>query len=1006
MNLKELATRLYGMSKGRLFAVFIGVAVVVATVVSLVTWATFLKQSSNHAWRLIVQAPRTGPEKPHGDALVRGVELFVQQINQAGGVANRPLQIVYLDERGDPGEITRLLESNREEGNIIGVLGHWSAKTAQARIPLYAGQHLPTLLLSTAPQGYFVPNEWIFHLVPDETFELRFLANYVRNVIGEKSVFLIHEAGERGERLAAAWEEVYQRFGTKTLFKWSYTPGSPRLDEEMKGVLAEVQEKKLFGTYLVLGDTEDGARVVAALRKGGIRQRVVGLHSLADNAFVHAFGQLWQGRGSVASALNGMLVTTPLLYDTAGEAAQSFRHAYYGRNAEWPDWIAAHSHDAAGLLVSTFKKILRQHGNATNSELMDRMREALAGMNRIDAAYPGIVGPIFFDDKGRAVRSVMTGQYDGGNLVAAHSQLSPIHDEGVGNFLEEVTAGRALYVNDRFMYKTNVIYTGIRIEKVLSLDLAANTAEIDFSLWFRWRGDSDPSNVVFTNAAAPLQLPAPQKEGKDGELNYRAYRVKGKFFLNYSNAVRNYGTQIAGISFRHRLLNHNNLMYVNDVLGENQDEAIPPSVMSTREVLDADADTQATHRDPLVNQLIRSKVLAGLNGWLIDRAWVSQERAMQNSEGNPLFVGFGKPQPVFSQMEAAILLKPDQLELRDFLPPGDAYVFLGIFAFVGSLLAKFLDRKDHGQFWRIQTFFLRLVCWPSLLAVLGNLARDYALRHYTTTTVDNIVLVFDLLWWLVPAHLVVISLEHFLWTPLENRTSRKIPNVVRFFSAGLVYLIAIFAVVAFVMGKTITSLLATSGMMAMIMGLAVQGNLRDVFSGIVLNIERPFSIGDFVKIGNVVGQVTDITWRTIRILANDGQSVSFPNGKTADAEIHNLSRARCVNTGCSVYVNPAYEPAAILKIINETLPKVKGFVRDLPEDEPAAYFIGVENLLGHWVGHYKVSFAVRIMPKKNKAVQELWQMLWYGFRENGITWVNIDGEEINPATLIATSAKK
>ncbi|MBF0296856.1 MAG: mechanosensitive ion channel, partial [Magnetococcales bacterium] len=408
--------------------------------------------------------------------------------------------------------------------------------------------------------------------------------------------------------------------------------------------------------------------------------------------------------------------------------------------------------------------------------------------------------------------------------------------------------------------------------------------------------------------------------------------------------------------------------------------------------------------DPLVSQLNRNKALAGVSGWLIQRAWVSQELAMHSSEGNPLFVGFGKPQPLFSQMEAGVLIRPDQLELSDFIPPGDAFIYLGIFALVGSLLASLLDRKDHGQFWRIQTFFLRLLCWPSLLSVTGNLMRDYALRHYTSSTVDNIVLVFDILWWLVPAHLVVISLEHFIWTPLENRTGRKIPNVVRFFSAGVVYLLALFGVVAFVMGKTITNLLATSGMLAMIMGLAVQANLRDVFSGIVLNIERPFSIGDFVKIGNVVGQVTDITWRTIRILASDGQSVSFPNGKTSDAEIHNLSRARCVNTGCSVYVHPTYDPALILSIIDAILPNVKGFVRDEPDDEPKAYFVGVENLAGHWVGHYKVSFAVRILPKKNKVIQELWRLLWSGFREHDVKWWDLPGDDPHPM-LPAIAAK-
>ncbi|MBF0296978.1 MAG: ABC transporter substrate-binding protein, partial [Magnetococcales bacterium] len=571
--LKGLTSRLSGMSKGRQFAVIIGVALMVATVASLATWLLFFQRPAHHQWQLVVTAPLSGPEKPHGEAMVRGVELLVQQINQAGGIAKRPLVLETIDEAADPAEVSRQLQRLHGAHDLIGTVGYWSAVSARNQLPEHARLHIPAVLLSSSTRGVIPENGWGFHLLPDETSELRFLANYIRNVIGEKIVFVLHPSGEWGEGLATTWDEVYQRFGTKTLYKWSYSPQAQDLDEEMRRIVAEINEKKLFGTYLVLGDTRDSARIIATLRQAGVvRQRVVGMHALADNSFVTTFGQFWKGRGSVAAALNGMIVTTPMLYDTSGESAQSFRNAYFARFKNWPDWVSAYAHDGANLLVTTFMELVRQAPRASDEELREQLRTTLAGMNKIDTAFPGINGSLFFNDAGRAVRSVMPGLYDGDKLVAAHTQLSPIHDEGVANFLDEVTAGRALYVNDRFMYKTNVIYTGVRIEKILSLDPAANIAEIDFSLWFRWRGESDPSDVVFTNAATPMTLPAPSKEGKDGDIRYRAYRLKGKFFLNHSNASRSYGTQIAGVSFRHRLLSRNNLMYVNDLLGGNPEE--------------------------------------------------------------------------------------------------------------------------------------------------------------------------------------------------------------------------------------------------------------------------------------------------------------------------------------------------------------------------------------------------------------------------------------------------
>jgi CRP-like cAMP-binding protein len=68
----------------------------------------------------------------------------------------------------------------------------------------------------------------------------------------------------------------------------------------------------------------------------------------------------------------------------------------------------------------------------------------------------------------------------------------------------------------------------------------------------------------------------------------------------------------------------------------------------------------------------------------------------------------------------------------------------------------------------------------------------------------------------------------------------------------------------------------------------MQSTLADLFSGIALNIERPYRVGDWVQIdSNLVGQVQEINWRATRLRSADGNTVVLPNSKLAAAQIVN-----------------------------------------------------------------------------------------------------------------------
>jgi potassium-dependent mechanosensitive channel len=994
--------RLVGLSKKSLFLIFLVAASVIAVAISGILRLTVDKKIDRIV-KIGVPAPMGGADAVIGDAIREGVDLYLKQLNRAGGLAGIRVEAVNLPDDGGAASGRAAAEKAVSEG-VVGVVGHWSGEAAAAAAEVYSKAMIPAMTPapyspSPADSAVHKPEPWLFHLTFDRSFETRFLANYMRNVLGDKIISVIRQEGAEEAALTQVFDDVLQRFGTKVLNRWSFDAKAPDANERLAEIAREMRENRIGGAVFLLADPEPAARALAALRKAGLRNRVAGLRGLATNAFLSAYRAAWDGPGTAAGGLNGAFVSTPLLYDTAGEQAQGFRSEYVKAHRATPDWVSAAAYDGARLLL---REMVRQSGakaaELSLEELRARTRRSLATSGKI---FAGLFGGLGFDANGAAQPAAYMGTYDGMSLISALTQLSPIREENVGNYLDELVAGRALYVNDRFMYKTNVVYAGVNIDKITGFDPATGTADLSLNLWFRWRGEFAPNDIVFTNAVQPIKLDKPERQTQVGDMIYHAYRVSGKFYINYSNVERAYGSHIVGVSFRHRTMARNNLMYVSDVLGmnlataSNLDDAVAGSLAAgasadggwVTELINALGTGGGGEVDALAQMMLRIRALAGAPGWTVGRAWISQDAVERISEGDPMFVGFGKPQPVFSQLDMGALLKSDTIDLRDYVP-SSAFLYIAVAALVGSVLAALLDRKDRGQFWRMQTLGLRLVCWPLLLLSAGNLALDYALTSLSSGAIDSVVMAYSLLWWLVPARLAGISMERFIWVPLEIRAQRKVPNVVRMVVALIIYLFAIFGVIAYVFAKPVTSLLATSGLLAMIIGLAVQANIANIFSGIVLNIERPFKVGDYIKVNaGLMGEVIDITWRTVRIRHLEGQLVCLANGKISEAEIHNFSDMGNNFVRIQLMVDPQQDPRTVSSLVNDVLGGFDCFA-NLASNYfgPDCQFKGVECLNGIWASRYRVKFYLVKGHDDNKIVHEVLARIRESFDKAGIAW--------------------
>lgn len=143
------------------------------------------------------------------------------------------------------------------------------------------------------------------------------------------------------------------------------------------------------------------------------------------------------------------------------------------------------------------------------------------------------------------------------------------------------------------------------------------------------------------------------------------------------------------------------------------------------------------------------------------------------------------------------------------------------------------------------------------------------------------------LWWVHLAWATIGFIRLYIVLDRCPQEARLIQDLI---VAG-VYLGVTLSIVGFVFGAPIGTLVATSGVVAIILRLALQNTLGDLFSGIALTLGRPFSIGDWIQLADgTEGRVVQNNWRSTQVLTPANNLVVLPNSTLAKVGLTNLTK--------------------------------------------------------------------------------------------------------------------
>lgn len=157
------------------------------------------------------------------------------------------------------------------------------------------------------------------------------------------------------------------------------------------------------------------------------------------------------------------------------------------------------------------------------------------------------------------------------------------------------------------------------------------------------------------------------------------------------------------------------------------------------------------------------------------------------------------------------------------------------------------------------------------------------------------------------------AIRRYVWYGRLAEDGRpRVPAILIGLASVAGYALVALLVAALVLGLDVSAAVATSGVLAIVLGVSAQQTLGQVFAGLALSLSRPFRIGDSLQVDGVWGRVVQADWRAVTLQTYEGTVVTLPNTLVAAARLTNLrAPSDVLRHAIPFVVEPEASPARV-----------------------------------------------------------------------------------------------
>ena len=514
----------------------------------------------------------SGAVASEGTESLTAAQLYVDEVNRAGGVDGHEIVLDPFDDRSSAKGASANVQAIAD-GPAVAVLGHLISPFSIAAASGYKAARIPALTSQSVADELTIGNPWYFRLQTPNTATAEWLAYYIRHILqGHSSLFaraadidLVLSNDAFGQSFRRGYFAGSQGQTPKT---WTYDDVSQppaAAAREIAESLAQEPEPRIIVLAVSINQSP---YLVKAIRRRGIRTILVALYAGTDD-YLQNFANEPEERDTPGFFSDNLFTTAAVIFDTIGSLGQEFAESYSAATAKRPSWWGAKSNDAVRLLVAALRRAHPANTSQSKAQDREKIRDALTSFDSLEHAVPGLDGPLYFNANRDMPRPSRLGWYERGRLVSAPIQLVTVQNPDLIDLSKEMRAGHIVNIGDRFFWLQRVVYAGIDIVHLGSIDLKAGTFNVDFYLWLRYGGHDDlPSHIELPSLQRGSFDPArPAETGKQDDLNYRVWRVSGDIKAEFDLHDFPFDSQSLLVRFQNHEAPREQIAYVIDTSG-------------------------------------------------------------------------------------------------------------------------------------------------------------------------------------------------------------------------------------------------------------------------------------------------------------------------------------------------------------------------------------------------------------------------------------------------------
>lgn len=338
----------------------------------------------------------SGAVSVYGSSINDGAKFAIEEINAAGGIDGKKLELTTLDNKSENAEAVAVANKLVSEG-VVAIIAPATSGNTKATVDIAAKNKIPLVTGSgTAPNVTVNDdgslNEYAFRTCFIDPFQGTVAANFATKDLGAKTVAIFADnSSDYGKGLAAAFKETAEANGAKVVIEEAYVAG----DTDFRAQLTNIKGAKPDFIFIP-GYYGEVGLIVKQAREAGIDVPLMGADGWDSPTLVELAGK---------DALNNTFLTNHYSSQDPEQKIQDFVKAFTDKNGEAPNTFHALGYDTVYFIKDAIDRAGSTDGEAIKNALAETTDLSL------------ITGTFTIDENHNPVKSATVLEYVDGAQV-------------------------------------------------------------------------------------------------------------------------------------------------------------------------------------------------------------------------------------------------------------------------------------------------------------------------------------------------------------------------------------------------------------------------------------------------------------------------------------------------------------------------------------------------------------------------------------------------------------